>query len=74
LQRARERSIQHLLRHLALAPGESVRGELWLPARPVGRAMGSEPSGRVSSFHDITLRTPDALGGQEIEYSVVPER
>jgi len=82
-RRAREMCLQALLPHTTLAPGASVRGELWLPAWPVYKAVGSAPSendlsitaapARAPADHEITLRTPDALGAQEIEYSVCAE-
>lgn len=76
-----ERSVHELLQRTELAPGASARGEVWLPAAPLRRAVGGEPSppdagsitatpARAPSDYALTLRTPAALGGQEIEYSV----
>lgn len=84
LRRARRVYESRVLRRTTLAPGESVRGDLWLPTWPVSRAVGPAPSesgdlsitakpARARSDHALTLRTPDALGGQEIEFSVAPE-
>jgi len=79
------RSCQHaltgLLQRTELAPGESARGEIWFPAWPLRRVVGSGAttetgSGitatppRAPSDHALTLRTPEALGGQEIDYSI----
>ena len=82
-KRAREMCLQALLPRTTLAPGASVRGELWLPAGPVYKAVGAAPAenelsitaapARPPADHGITLRTPDVLGGQEIEYSVSAE-
>jgi len=80
LRRSCERAARELLARTELAPGQSLRGEVWLPAWPVRRVTEPEASGenpsitagpaRARSDHGLTLRTPDALGGQEIEYSV----
>ena len=79
---ARERYVARLLQRVALAPGASVRGDLWLPAKPVMKAIepgasASElsvtaPSPRKLPDHQLTLRAPAELGGQEFEYSVAP--
>jgi len=81
-RRMRDRYVVRLLQRVLLAPGESVRGDLWLPAGPVRKAI--EPgasasemsitatSPRALSDHGLTLRAPDELGGQEFEYSVAP--
>ena len=82
-ERERDRSIRDLLARTELAPGQSVRGEVWLTARPLRKVLGSEwsehghgitatpPGARAD--HVLTLRTPDALGGQEIDYSIAAE-
>ena len=82
-RRARAAFLTRLLQRTTLGPGESVRGEVWLPAKPVTQAMGhvSQPndmsitavSSRTLPDHGLTLRTPIELGGQEIEFSVAPE-
>jgi hypothetical protein len=82
LRRARESYVTRLLRRVELSPGESVRGEVWLPAGPVVKAMGPIPSQsdvsitatppRKQADHGLTLRTPAELGGQEIDFSVAP--
>jgi hypothetical protein len=79
------RSCGHALRDLLarteLAPGQSVRGELWLPAWPLRRMVDADTQpdhgssitatpARAASDHALTLRTPDGLGGQEIDYSI----
>jgi hypothetical protein len=80
-RRACERSLRDLLARTELAPGQTVRGELWFPAWPLGRVLNSAPSAsyewsitalpsRSPSDHALTLRTPDGLGGQEIDYSI----
>src|SRR4030095_650986 len=51
LRQTCERYTGLLLRRTELAPGESVRGELWLPAWPVLRALGPE---RSEDSFDIT--------------------
>jgi len=77
--RERDRSLSELLQRVELPPGQSVRGEVWFAARPLRRLLGSAPSSghgitatrpRAPSDHALTLRTPDALGGQEIQYTV----
>jgi len=80
--RERERSMGELLQRTELQPGQSVRGEVWFPAKPLRRLLGSSPSPghgitaappRAPSDHALTLRTPEALGGQEIVYSIAME-
>jgi hypothetical protein len=79
-ERDRQRSLRELLQRTVLAPGQSLCGEVWLPAKPLRRMLGAESSGHghgitatpapAPSDYALTLRTPDALGGQEVEYSV----
>jgi len=77
----RGRSIRDLLPRMELAPRQSVRGEVWLPARVLRKVLVSESGGhgitatppRARTDHALTLRTPDALGGQEIDYSIATE-
>jgi hypothetical protein len=76
----RERLPQTLLQRVELAPGGSVRGELWFPAKPLWQAMGPPPSGfesehRITSTPGrrdvecaLTLAAPATLGGQRIDY------
>lgn len=78
----RERSIRALLPLTELGPGQSVRGEVWLPARALRKVLGSESAGhgitatppRARTDHALTLRTPDELGGQEIDYSIASDQ
>jgi len=79
-RRARELCLQALLPRTTLAPGAIVRGELWMPVWPLRKAVGSgspESSWSITAAPahapadcGLTLRTPAALGGQGIEYSV----
>jgi hypothetical protein len=79
-ERVRLRSLRELLQRTVLAPGQSLRGEIWLPAKPLRRMLGAEssPHGHgitatpapAPSDYALTLRTPNALGGQEVEYSI----
>ena len=79
-ERTRQRSLSELLQRTELAPGQSIRGEVWLPAKPLRRMVSAEsaPHGHgitatpapAPSDYALTLRTPDALGGQEVEYSI----
>ena len=81
--RERARSIRDLLEPTELAPGASVSGEVWLPAKPLRKVLGAESSdlghgitarpAPAPADYALTLRTPDALGGQEIEYSVAAQ-
>jgi hypothetical protein len=78
--RERDRALRELLERTELAPGQSLRGEVWFAAKPLRQLMSAESSGEgygitaapphAPSDYALTLRTPDALGGQEIEYSV----
>jgi hypothetical protein len=80
LRQTCERYTGLLLRRTELAPGESVRGELWLPAWPVLRALGPERSEdsfditathtRPSAGFGLTLHAPASLGAQSIVYSL----
>ena len=80
-QKIRDRNAKALLRATDLAPGATVRGEIWMPAWPVRKAAGPEeptddqsitaPKKHVPAFHDLTVRVPAAVGGQEFEYSIV---
>lgn len=77
-ERERDRAIRALLPYTELAPGQTVRGEVWLPARPLRKVLdewsgghgitATPPSARAD--HVLTLLTPDELGGQEIDYSI----
>lgn len=81
--RERERSLRELLERTELAPGQSLRGEVWFAAKPLRQLVSGESSGeghgitatpaRAPSDHALTLRTPDALGGQEILFSVAAQ-
>ena len=80
--RERDWSMRELLQQVELAPGQSVRGEVWFQAKPLKRLLGTDPSPgngitatppRAPSDYALTLRTPDALGGQEIQYSVATQ-
>ena len=80
--RMRARFAFRILPRVTLAPGESVRGDLWLPAEPVRKAIGSTAAASEMSItatgpraipdHGLTLRAPVELGGQEFEYSIAP--
>jgi hypothetical protein len=75
-----------LLHRTELAPGQSVRGELWFDARGLLRVMGTEQSDEPRSEWSITstpprtparyalrLRAPAVTGAPEIEYFVCAE-
>jgi hypothetical protein len=82
-RRSCQRALARLLSRTELAPGESLRGEVWFPAWPLRRAIDADTPPeyhdsistapgppRAPSDHALTLRTPEALGGQEIDYSI----
>lgn len=85
--RMAERLGETLLHRTELAPRQQVRGELWFPARALRRVLGPRSvevpdrewsiTQSVDRRRDapcaITLRAPDALGGQEIDYFVWSE-
>ena len=82
--RVLERLPQTLLGRTELAPGASVRGELWFPAHALRRSIQPEPADehaptewsitsgsrprRRHVEYGLTLRAPAALGGQQIDY------
>jgi hypothetical protein len=80
--RLRDRCVVRLLQRVTLAPGETVRGDLWLPAAPVRKAIDPTASAGEMSItalgppaipdYGLTLRAPAELGGQEFEYSIAP--
>jgi len=69
-----EAILGRLLRRTELAPGRSVRGEVWVPAWSLREAIRLTPT-RVASAApgadcQVTLHTPRELGGQEVEFAV----
>ena len=60
---------QSLLGRTELAPGGSVRGRLWFPAKTLRRVIHPEsPDQRRHIEYGLTLQAPAALGGQQIDY------
>jgi hypothetical protein len=82
IPRILEQTAKALLRVTDLAPGATVRGELWLPAWPVSHALGPEepvddgitaPKPHAVTYQGLTLRVPPVVGGQEFDYSIATE-
>ena len=82
-QRILDQAAKRLLRVTELAPGATVRGELWMPAWPVKHAVGPEkmandpsitlPKQHAATYQGLTLHVPAEVGGQEFDYSIAVE-
>lgn len=70
-----------MLHRIELPPGCSVRGEVWMPAWPLRKAIGYTPPeddhlgitaapAHAPADYQVSLHAPRELGGQKVEFSV----
>jgi hypothetical protein len=76
-----EGTLRRVLRRAALEPGGSVRGEVWMPAWPLRRAIQYAHSRDAHlsiitaatyspADYQVTVHMPRELGGQNVKFSV----